>query len=61
MNNKFHYDLSIEASSTKEADEKMNALIILVTKLKAQELIKLAHIVKNDPIKTGMAKRYLGV
>lgn len=59
MNNKFQYDISIEASSTKEAEEKMNALITLVTKLTAQELIKLAHIVKNDPIKTAMAKRYL--
>ena len=32
-----------------------------VKKLKSTELAKLAHIVQNDPIKTAMAKKALGV
>jgi len=58
---KYHYDISIEAGSETEADGKMTALTTLAQKLSSKELTKLAHIVKNDPIKTAMAKKYLGV
>ncbi len=58
---KYTYEISISASSEKEADTKMEALTVLSTKLKAAELEKLADIVKNDPIKTAMAKTALGV
>lgn len=58
---KFSYDLEISASSENEADTKMNALTILAIKLSAAELDKLAWIVKNDPIKTALAKKALGV
>jgi len=58
---KYHYDISIEASSETEADGKMTALTTLAQKLSPKELTKLAQIVKNDPIKTAMAKKYLGV
>jgi 6-pyruvoyl-tetrahydropterin synthase len=58
---KFNYDISIEAASEEEAQQKMTALITLVSKLKAHELSKLAHIIKNDPVKTALAKKYLGV
>jgi hypothetical protein len=58
---KFNYDISIEAPSEKEADVKMKALTALASRLTAKELDKLAHIVKNDPVKTEMAKRALGV
>lgn len=58
---KFSYDLEISASSENEADTKMNALTILAIKLSATELDKLAWIVKNDPIKTALAKKALGV
>ena len=58
---KFSYDLEISASSENEADTKMNALTILALKLSAAELDKLAWIVKNDPIKTALAKKALGV
>jgi len=58
---KFHYDISIEADSETEADGKMTALTTLAQKLSAKELTKLAQIIKNDPIKTAMAKKYLGV
>jgi hypothetical protein len=39
----------------------MTALITLASKLREKELAKLAHIIKHDPIKTALAKKYLGV
>lgn len=59
--NKFSYDLEISATNEQEADTKMQALTTLAAKLTAKELAKLADIIKNDPIKTAMAKRALGV
>ena len=58
---KYTYEITISASTEKEADTKMKALTVLSSKLKAAELDKLADIVKNDPIKTAMAKKALGV
>ena len=58
---KYHYDMAIEASTETEADGKMTALSTLASKLTTKELTRLAHIVKNDPVKTAMAKKYLGV
>jgi hypothetical protein len=58
---KFSYDISIEASGEGEADTKMKALTTLASKLTAKELEKLAWIVKNDPAKTALAKKALGV
>lgn len=58
---KFNYDITIEASTEQEADTKMKALITLAGKLNAKELDKLAWIVKNDPVKTAIAKKALGV
>lgn len=57
----FNYEINIEASTEAEADTKMKAITVLVKKLKSNELAKLAHIVQNDPIKTAMAKKALGV
>lgn len=58
---KFHYDISIEAKHETDADQKMKALTILASKLSEKELSRLAHIVKHDPVKTSLAKKYLGV
>lgn len=58
---KFNYELAIAANNETEADTKMQALTVLAAKLSAKELEKLAHIVKNDPIKTALAKKALGV
>ena len=58
---KFHYDISIEAKTESEATAKMKALTTLASKLSEKELSKLAHIVKTDPVKTALAKKYLGV
>lgn len=57
----FSYNFSVPAKDKADADEKMKALAILSTKLSTKELAKLAHIVVNDPVKTAMAKTYLGV
>ena len=57
----YEYDFKIEASSETEANEKLKALAILSTKLNGKELGKLAHTVKNDPLKTALAKKYLGL
>ena len=58
---KYKYEITIEANSETDADTKMAALTTLASKLSAKELCKLAHIVKHDPVKTAMAKKYLGV
>ena len=58
---KFHYDISIEAKSESEANAKMNALTTLASKLSEKELTKLAYVIKHDPVKTALAKKYLGV
>jgi hypothetical protein len=58
---KYTYDISIEAPSEEESETKMKALTILASRLTAKELEKLAHIVKNDPVKLSLAKKALGV
>lgn len=57
---KFNYTMSIEAPAKQEADTKMKALTVLASKLNAKELEKLAWVVKNDPVKTALAKQALG-
>lgn len=58
---KFSYEITITASTESEAEVKMKALTTLIAKLSAKELAKLADIVKNDPVKTAMAKKALGM
>lgn len=58
---KFKYNLTLAAKNQPEAKEKAEALQKLASKLSAKELNKLAHVVMNDPVKTAMAKKYLGV
>lgn len=58
---KFSYKMDIAANTESEAIIKMKALTVLAVKLTAKELDKLADIIKNDPIKTAMAKTALGV
>ena len=58
---KFTCDFSVPANTEAEAETKLNALKVLATFLTARELEKLAQVVKNDPIKTSLAKSYLGI
>jgi hypothetical protein len=55
------YKFTLEESSEQNADAKVEALSTLAKKLSAKELSKLAHVVKTDPVKTALAKKYLGV
>jgi hypothetical protein len=55
------YNMKIEAKTENEATEKMKALMVLASKLTAKELSGLAHTVKNDPVKTALAKKYMGL
>jgi hypothetical protein len=57
---KFSYAIMVEAATKAEADTKMRALTVLASKLSAKELDKLAWVVKNDPVKTALAKQALG-
>jgi hypothetical protein len=59
--NKYQYEITIEAKSENEALSKMQSLTILASKLSEKELSKLAHVIKYDPVKTALAKKYLGV
>ena len=59
--NKYQYEITIEAKTETEADAKMMALTTLASKLSQKELTRLAHTIMNDPIKTALAKKYLGV
>ena len=56
---KFNYDITISANNELEANSKMQSITMLASKLSAKELEKMAHIIKNDPVKTAIAKKYL--
>lgn len=58
---KFSYTINIDAPTEKDSETKMKALTVLASKLTARELEKLADIIKNDPVKTALAKKALGV
>jgi hypothetical protein len=57
----YTYKVALEEKSETEADAKIEALTTLAKKLTVKELSKLAHVVKTDPAKTALAKKYLGV
>ena len=57
----YTYKVTLEEKSETEADAKIEALTTLAKKLSLKELSKLAHVVKTDPAKTALAKKYLGV
>lgn len=57
----YSYKFTIEEKCEPDADTKIEALSTLAKKLSVKELSKLAHVVKTDPVKTALAKKYLGV
>lgn len=59
--NKYTYKITIEAQAETEADSKIKSLTVLAKKLKANELAKLAEVIEKDPVKTKLAKSYLGL
>lgn len=58
---KFSYDLEISAASQQEADVKTEALRVLLSRLSAKELDKLAHIIQYEPETMSIAKGFLGL
>ncbi|HYG53129.1 MAG TPA: hypothetical protein VD905_19655 [Flavobacteriales bacterium] len=58
---KFTYNITLSAVSEKEAESKMRALTVLAARLTEKEISKLADIIQNDPQKTALAKKALGV
>jgi hypothetical protein len=58
---KFSFEVSIEAMTRGEAEVKLAAASTLMQKLRAREIAKLADVVKNDPVKTSLAKKALGL
>jgi hypothetical protein len=59
--NKYSFEVNIQAQTQSEAEVKLLAASTLMQKLKAGEIAKLADVVKNDPVKTALAKRALGL
>lgn len=58
---KYSFKVDIEAQTMGEAEVKLLAASVLMQKLKAREIGKLADVVKNDPVKTSLAKKALGL
>lgn len=58
---KYNFEISIEAGNTQDADTLLKSAIMLMKKLKPNEIKKLAEVVVNDPIKTAFAKKALGL
>jgi hypothetical protein len=57
----YEFEISIKAASHEEAVSKLKSVSVVLAKLSTKELAKLADIVQNDPVKTAMAKKALGV
>lgn len=57
----YAYQIKVSAPSENQAQAIINALGTLAGKLTDKELLKLADIVANDPQKTALAKKALGV
>jgi hypothetical protein len=58
---KYTFEISIEALTQEDALQKIQAASTLMQKLSAREISKLAEVVKNDPVKTALAKKALGL
>ena len=59
--NKYNFEITIEAQTQGDAEVKLQSASILMQKLRGREIAKLADVVKNDPVKTALAKRALGL
>jgi hypothetical protein len=59
--NTYQYEIGIPATSKEEAVTKIKAVAVIVSNLNTKELSKLADIIANDPVKTALAKKALGV
>jgi len=58
---KHKFTVTVESKTEQEAEQKVKAATTLLSLLSAKELEKMAHVVKYDPVKTALAKTYLGL
>jgi len=58
---KHHFTVTVDAKTGAEAEEKIKAVTTLLSLLSEKELSRMAHVVKHDPVKTALAKTYLGL
>lgn len=54
----YEYDLSIQAHTQQEADQKMKALVTILNKLSTEELKKVGEVVSN-PVQLSLIKSKL--
>lgn len=59
--NKYSFSITLTEKSEEDAAKKMKGLVALASKLTAKEVSAMADIVTNDPIKTALAKKYMGL
>jgi hypothetical protein len=57
---KHKFVVTIEGTQS-EATQKANGIAVLASHLSAETITALAHLVKTDPQKVELAKRFLGV
>ena len=58
---KFSFSITITANDHAEANSKMKSISVMASKLKANELEKMADVVLNQPTKMALAKKALGL
>lgn len=58
---KFSFNITITANDHAEATSKMKSISVMASKLKANELEKMADVVLNQPTKMALAKKALGL
>lgn len=58
---KYTYEMNFTEQSEIAADLKAEALTVLGSRLTANELQKLKHVVLHEPVKLALAKKALGV
>ena len=58
---RFDFEMQIPAKTQEEAIHKANAIAALAMELSAEELEKLVHVIKHDPEKRALARKFLGI
>ncbi len=58
---KYSFEITIESASEEDAQLKLKAATVLMQKLKTNEITRLADVVKNDPMRTAIAKKAMGL
>lgn len=57
----YKFEITIQAETQKEAEEKLKCASIFIRKLKTRELKRFAEVIEKEPMKVAMAKRALGL